>query len=134
MCCHVSWVKVTWVPACAALIPAMQDSMTDDLPFSRPIKTPQTSVLLQERACWRICRTTSLSMTTVGGATSDLNLCFVIAPPPTLATQGPRPCLRRSSKQVPVREFAQQTHRTVAAPICRAYARRIPHSRQIHER
>src|SRR5215475_5460720 len=64
MCSQVSWVNVTYVPACAAFSPAIRAVIFSPPPLSSPIKTPHTSVLLFERACCRICRSTSPSIVT----------------------------------------------------------------------
>src|SRR5215472_10873640 len=66
MCSQVSCVKVTYVPACAAFKPAIRAVIFNPLPFSSPISTPHTSLLLFERACCRIWRNTSPSIVTRG--------------------------------------------------------------------
>src|SRR5215470_15598436 len=71
MCSQVSCVKVTYVPACAAFNPAIRAVIFNPPPFSSPISTPHTSVLLFERACCRIWRSTSPS-TVTRGCCSDL--------------------------------------------------------------
>jgi hypothetical protein len=39
------------------------DAWMETVPFaSSPIRTPQTSVVMKARACWRMQRVTSLSM------------------------------------------------------------------------
>src|SRR5215470_10655045 len=66
MCSQVSCVKVTYVPACAAFNPAIRAVTCNPPPFSSPISTPHTSVLLFERACCRIWRSTWPSIVTRG--------------------------------------------------------------------
>src|SRR5260221_3769086 len=65
MCSQVSCGKVTCAPPCAALAPEMQ-ARTCVPPSSKPpIRTPQTSFLRFERACWRIWRATAVLMRTL---------------------------------------------------------------------
>src|SRR5215470_3060873 len=71
MCSQVSCVNVTYVPAWAAFNPAIRAVIFNPLPFSSPISTPHTSLLLFERACCRIWRRTSPSIVT-RGCCSDL--------------------------------------------------------------
>src|SRR6266550_340056 len=66
MCSQVSWVKVTCAPACSAFTPLIQASTSIPPPSSCPTRTPQTSVLILERACRRIWRTTSLPIAIQG--------------------------------------------------------------------
>src|SRR5579863_6113839 len=85
-------------------------------PFaSLPISTPQTSVLLLERACWRICRTTSLSMRTEGVASF---FCFDITQPLLRARQAPLPCRRQANTQFRVAHCVPRKYRNEAS---RAY-------------
>src|ERR1700716_1765633 len=78
MCSHVSCVKVTWAPPCAAFNPAMHASTSTCLSFSLPIRTPQTSVFVLERACCRICRRTSVSIKTLGPCDITFSLRFIV--------------------------------------------------------
>src|SRR5580704_8208306 len=91
-------------------------------PFaSLPISTPQTSVLLLERACCRICRTTSLLMRTEGMASF---FWLDITQPLSLARQAPLPCRRQVNTQFRVPHCVPRKYRNPANQAYPASERR----------
>src|SRR5258708_38287046 len=99
MCSQVSCVKVTCAPPCAALAPEMQ-ARTCVPPSSKPpIRTPQTSFLRFERACWRIWRATSVLMRTLACLSlPDLDITRRLGPAGRERRAGPPPGKKRFSR------------------------------------
>src|SRR5450432_89477 len=104
----------------------MQASTSTTPARSCPMSTPQTSALVEERPCCRICRTTSLSINRRSCRLAGFDFCFIAPPlpeptPPELFARRHTEC-----KQSPVRRCEQQKSRTKAVPIHSAAFRQVP--------
>src|SRR4051812_30265695 len=135
MCSQVSWVKVTCAPPCPAFMPLMQ-AWTLTRPFwSSPMRMPQTSVLMEERACWRIDRITPVDISTTGSTPLLFDLLIYVLPerspqPPLLPILAPHP--RRSDIQSLSRQRAPRIRQTKAARVYPMFAHRTLLHRCIH--
>src|SRR5208337_1643945 len=118
MCSQVSWVKVTWAPPWAALAPAMQASIVVTPSDSPPISTPHTSVLLFDRACWRISRATSLLIRRVAGLS---RFAFDITRLPLPGGRVSFPDLHPANSQFHARRCALGKYQMVAARAGRVF-------------
>src|ERR1700738_1551805 len=130
MCSQVSCVKVTCAPPCAAFAPAMQASIDVMPSASLPMRTPQTSVLLLDRACWRICRTTSLLMRTEGGLSF---FCLDITQLLSQWDQAPLPCRRRANIRFRAPNYVPRKYRKPASQADLAYEHHMIPPQCIHE-
>src|SRR5690349_15665142 len=87
------------------------------------MSTPQTSVLLLERACCRIWRTTSLLTSRVG---CEFNgFAFALMTQAARGQSGPNPAGPRHAahrhsecKRAPAQQYAQRKRQTMAIPTC----------------
>src|SRR5438309_970267 len=118
-------------------MPAMQASTVMRSFSVLPINTPQTSAFIDVRACWRILRATSASITTTGCVET---LTFTLAglgisvPLPSRFVRAPVSRHRQSGRQFLVRGsvlLQRQRAEDRAGPEC---DHQMIHARNIHVR